>query len=131
MRRPAGAPEPWLPINHDVLKFSLCRFHPLLPFPGLAGWFQMQASLAATKASPRPQLRVPMCRATHSLGASNFPALGKPVLLSTLSQRKCISVSSVKRKVSMKEESWCPRSVRVCVYEQSPGRAIRSLVLES
>lgn len=48
---------------------------------------------------------VPVCLAAHSLEASNFPALTKQVLLSVISQSKCISVLSAKREICKKEES--------------------------
>lgn len=59
-----------------------------------------------------------MYLAAHSLGTSNFTALRKQVLLSALSQRKFISVSSGKRKVSMEEKSLYGRDVPVCVYSK-------------
>lgn len=51
------------------------------------------------------QPRVPVCLAAHSLEASNFPTLTKQVLLSAISQSKCISVLSVKRESIRKKKA--------------------------
>lgn len=92
-----------------------------LPFPGWregCWWvgFKCKKPWEPWKQPGRPSLRVPVYLAAHSLGTSNFPALRKQVLLSALSQRKFISVSSGKRKVSMEEKSLYGRDVPVCVF---------------
>lgn len=115
MRSPAECPELWFWVNSTVLKFQPAERAAHSPSQGLAGLFQMQGTREAMKAGPQARPCVPARCAAHSLRASNFPALRKQGLLSALSQRKCISVLSVKRKVYVKEESWSPE-MRLCVF---------------